>query len=342
MEDLIQDILKEVKAEAKTKVKRKLHSFLADNEDDKGIGKDKEEGVNMEVKTEKIKGGYLNEHLKVNDKEKPKCPPQLPQLPANIACFAPVGKGKTNAITNLLKWYEEYGSITDIYVISPTFDNNPAFKFLKHIDKENVYKNEIALNESFACLEKIKKAIEIKVAKWEAEVEYKKAYDAYFEGKATLDQKTLLENHLFREPDVPPKPSPVLLLDDMAQTEIYKSVGINEFCNLVMLNRHFAGVGITIIMLIQSFKAIPKRVRQNLNVFLLWKTHDGVQFDTIYEEVAVGLTKDQFTKVFNIATQKDHDFLYIDMRAKNPEGTGIDLRRNFDTALIVHEAPMQF
>lgn len=334
MESLIEDILQEVKQTAKKRVKRKLESWAEGGSSTTESKHDEEPSTKVEVIP--ISNAYHNDHLKVNDKDKPKCPPTLPPLPANIAFFAPVGYGKTNAATNLLRWYMDYGTIdsNDIYIISPTFDNNPAFDDL-HIPGENIFSGDKAINESIQCVDDVIKGIYERKMDWLDSIEYKEAYDAVINNNnPTLKQRTMVENRMFEEPHVLKKPCPILLLDDMVQTAVYKNEGVNPYANIVLRNRHLFDIGITNIMLLQTFKGLAKKIRQNINVFLLWRTYDQSQVKSMYDEVAPGMTAEQFEALYNLATEEKHSFLYIDNRENDPK---LKVRKNFDTSLLFEE-----
>jgi hypothetical protein len=57
--------------------------------------------------------------------------------------------------------------------------------------------------------------------------------------------------------------------------------------------------------------------------------------ESIYEEVAAGMTRRQFETVFTQATREhNHDFLFLDMLSKVPE---FKIRKNFNEAILIEE-----
>ena len=58
-----------------------------------------------------------------------------------------------------------------------------------------------------------------------------------------------------------------LVLDDLVGTNLYKSTGKSAFTNLLK-NRH---LGINILMLVQNLKAVPKSIRTNSSLFVIFK-----------------------------------------------------------------------
>ena len=86
-------------------------------------------------------------------------------------------------------------------------------------------------------------------------------------------------------------------------------------------------------MLVQNYKTgIPKCLRQNVQQYFIWSTHDMSQLESMYEEFANICTLDQFLAVFREATKEKHDFLSIDLNAKDESQR---FRKNFDTALVI-------
>jgi hypothetical protein len=85
-------------------------------------------------------------------------------------------------------------------------------------------------------------------------------------------------------------------------------------------------------MLVQTFKTgIPKCLRQNIQQFFLWPTHDMSQLESMYEEFANMCTKDDFMEMFQRATSGKHNFMTIDMNARD---TVLRFRKNFDEILL--------
>ena len=87
---------------------------------------------------------------------------------------------------------------------------------------------------------------------------YLNAYKKWTRGKKstlTNDELTLLENNLYKKPIYLPRPSPLLIVDDMSHTGIYTPSRSNPFMNLCLRHRHInEGMGITIFMACQTFK----------------------------------------------------------------------------------------
>lgn len=141
-----------------------------------------------------------------------------------------------------------------------------------------------------------------------------------------------MEKHNFkRMPDIP-RPSPLLIIDDMSHSDLYTPSKKNSFINLCLRHRHLFQVGLSIFMLVQTFKTgIPKCLRQNIQQFFLWPTHDMSQLESMYDEFANLCTKEDFMDMYKRATKNSHDFMTVDMNASD---SLLRFRKCFDTILL--------
>jgi hypothetical protein len=85
-------------------------------------------------------------------------------------------------------------------------------------------------------------------------------------------------------------------------------------------------------MLVQTFKTgIPKCLRQNIQQFFLWPTHDMSQLDSMYEEFANLCSYDDFVSMFQRCTAERHNFMTIDLNAREPL---LSFRKCFDEIIF--------
>lgn len=144
------------------------------------------------------------------------------------------------------------------------------------------------------------------------------------------------DNHpWFFPPPSLPKPVPLLFIDDCSHSPIYATNRSNPLVNLTLRHRHIggAGFGVSIQFAVQTFKTgVPKALRQNTMQFMIFKTNDLSVVNDIYEEVGAFCTKEEFLQLYFQAIQSDHDFLCIDVNAKDEKRI---FRRGFDTFLIL-------
>jgi len=136
----------------------------------------------------------------------------------------------------------------------------------------------------------------------------------------------------------PPKmrrPVPLLFIDDCSHSPIYSPGRDNPLVNLTLRHRHIGGqgYGVSIQFAVQTFKSgVPKALRQNTMQFLIFKSNDISNILDIYQEVGAFCTEEEFLRLYSLAIQGKHDFLLIDLNAKDDARV---FRRNWDTLLIL-------
>eukprot|EP01041_Mallomonas_annulata_P008325 gene8325-17138_t len=239
------------------------------------------------------------------------------------------GSGKTHALVNLAKRYLDEGSFTRVFCISLTFESNPVFHVLG-IKKEDVYSN---VHNSIAAIEDILAKCKTDSDDFDDYEAYMNAYRKWKRGKnLKLDEHTMPENNDFQKPPEIPRPSPLIVIDDMSHSDIYSTSRQNPSINLCLRHRHINhGKGCSIFMCVQNFRSgIPLALRQNLQVMCIWPTHDSGQLEAIFHEVANLIDQETFMHLYHQATKDPYSFLTIDtcnIPAKQ-------FRKNFDISLI--------
>ena len=270
-----------------------------------------------------------NEKVNVETLPVPEVPDGLFKLHTLAAFIGCRGSGKTNACVLLAKRYIDEGVFNRIFIISPTFESNPQFEALMP-DPSDVYQSiNGAVDDLNEVLDKVKQDVD----DHEKREAYRAAYQRWLKKVPTMKDMNLLEANDFRKPPDIPKPCPLLIIDDMSHSPLYQPSQKNPFINLCLRHRHLHRVGITIYMLVQTFTTgIPKCLRQNVQQYFIWPTHDMTQLEAMYHEFANICTYDQFLAVFREATSQPHSFLTIDL---NPSDETQRFRQNFDRALIL-------
>ena len=229
------------------------------------------------------------------------------------------GSGKTYSCCQLLKLYEKYGLVMGghcqaqrIILISPTAPANPVFTSLKHLNSSDIhgtYSDSLLLDiMDDIATEKIKTAeYQKKLALWNKCIKIKNLHE--------LDQEELIQLELmhYEPPEEPRFPNGVvnfLILDDLIGSTAYKSTGKSALTNLVLRNRH---MGINILMMTQNLKSVPKAIRSNTSLFVIFKfASKRIIVDDLYEELSNCITLENFEKLLDFATIDDHDSLVID------------------------------
>lgn len=281
--------------------------------------------------------GLKNERVPTKERIVPKHPDHLFPLHSLMAFVGPRGSGKTNACTLLAKAYIDAGSFTRVFVCSPTYDSNPEFEEILQPDPEDVYQNADMMDESIA---EIVKKIEDEGEKYKLYLEYKAAYKRWKKGKHTFKDEVTLEHNNYEKPPDMPRPAPLMILDDLSHTKIYSSSRNNPFNNLCLRHRHLAAkdtpggaIGVTIMMLVQNFKTgVPKFLRQNMQQFFIWPTHDFDVLKNMFAEFANLCSYETFFHIYLKAIEGEHNFLTVDPNAKDKTRR---FRRNFDQLLVI-------
>lgn len=275
-----------------------------------------------------------NEGLKYKSLPTPETSAGLFRLHTLSAFIGPRGSGKTNAVVLLARRYLDDKSINRVFIISPTYDSNRIFDLLEP-KSDDVYKNlQTCLQDLDRIVMQVKEMVE-EYREYEKIADLFKKWKRFLRGDGPplkLHEYNMVENMGFRAPEPVARPSPLLIIDDMSHSDLYTPSKKNGFINLCLRHRHLFQVGLSIFMLVQTFKTgIPKCLRQNIQQFFLWPTHDMSQLESMYEEFANMCTKEEFMDMFRRATDGRHNFMTIDMNAREPL---LRFRKNFDEILL--------
>ena len=86
------------------------------------------------------------------------------------------------------------------------------------------------------------------------------------------------------------------------------------------------------MLLVQDLKAcIPKSIRVNCSLFVLFKFSNKKVIEDIYEEVASTIPIEDFEKLYKYATENDHDALVIDFTTEKQ----YRFKQNFNKILSI-------
>ena len=250
------------------------------------------------------------------------------------------GSGKTYLLTKLLKTFEEKKCYKDgsevpqrIILVSPTAhsDSNMIFKSLKNLD----WDVDVITEYSDDVLKDKMEEVKADLLQSKEYKEYKRVWEKFKKEsvkKLTDEECELLMKYDFEDfEDIPPPkyPSGFLvhwIVDDMIGSNIFKN-GRSAFTNLVIRNRHI--IPGNIIIATQSIMQIPKTIRLNSNLIVMFKfANKKMVLDDIYPVVSAYVTEEKLMELYEYATKEPHDALVID-------GTGrkIVFKKNFDKLL---------
>lgn len=286
-----------------------------------------------------IPGGLRNEKAIAEEKAvpPPPHPPELFPLHSLVGFVGSCGRGKTNAVFLLAKRYLDYGSFTRVFLITPTYESNMLWKALPKLDKQDVYEDVAGAQGAIAdILVKIGQDASV----FEFHQLYKKAYEKHQKGEDLKpEEEQLLRSMEYVEPRPVEQPSPLIIIDDMSNSPLFRTGSGNPFINLVLRHRHIHKVGATLFVCVQNFKTgIPKVLRENFRVFCIFDTKDANVLEGIYNEVGSITTEDAFLQNYTLAIDRNpHNFLTVDKfpDAPNPQAAKLKhFRRNFDEFLV--------
>jgi hypothetical protein len=291
--------------------------------------------------TEPVKNG-----IKLSDKKFKKAPklidvlPYQFPLPGYFVFVAQPGSGKGYSCANMVHDYIDTGKINIIYGMGPTL-NSATNHHLQSIPfKEGFKFTEDLMSGTvpFDCLTKIELDMQKVVKEFLFEEAYTKIYQKVLNNTATHSERIIYQKQRGRPPKPLIEPRFLLIIDDMSHSPLlHNNNGGNEFYNLSLRHRHIAGTpdrafGLTIIVMVQTFLGgVPKALRDNAKVILLWHTSDKNMIKLYYSSFGECVDEHQFVEIFDIATETKHDFLVIDKHNKDINHV---FRKNFDTYLF--------
>jgi hypothetical protein len=262
-----------------------------------------------------------------------------------LVAVAKRGGGKTTAVCNLLRMMHQEGSLDRVLAITSTYESNvPQFEGIP-LGKEDVFHPEDP--------EAIQHIVDI----IESE---RRDYDTYWERMRTwqamrkamkqvntdrdifnIHPELLIKAYELEVMDVEKpehrwngrKPVIFLLVDDGQGSKLMRD---RRFVNFCLRHRHLGArdgdrFGCSVAILCQTYKSrdagLPKDIRDNCTVLLLFRTKNMQVIDGIAEEIADDVPYEDFLNVYHQAIDgQDHGFLTIDFNPKKHR-----FRRCFDT-----------
>jgi hypothetical protein len=232
------------------------------------------------------------------------------------------GSGKTFSACHLLRMYEKHGLWFEgtrvpmrVIVFSPTYTaNKPFFDCLREVfdpvhdlyeayDEDTMHALHVSLNkekrESVDYLDKLDA--------WKQALRAKNLEDLPFEIQLELNAMGWIAP---QPPKYPYGRANFLLMDDMIGSSAYKQ-GKSEFTSFLLRCRHLQT---NVLCMVQNMKSVPKAVRQNASVFVLFRNANAkVVAEDLYDEVSASYTLPQFQALYQYAIDSDqHACLVID------------------------------
>ena len=299
----------------------------------------------MKIKTIKSITDKLRKHTKYEPPQ-PRNKDLPPTFNILLSC-SPKGGGKTYNVVQLLTNYENSGFISQdgndvkmrtIWISGGTANSkqNSILDTLNSLHKEDLINMEDDVDEQMKILYDDLKQERDDI---EAYNVYRKVYNKYVKSKnltnLSLEELTLLKFKDFIDPDEDPDcprdldgnilyhPRMVfLVLDDMIGSDGYGNNRKNFINRLAIKSRHESDelVGLNLIFIAQSFKAIPPVVRKQTDIFVLLKSASrNYIIDAIAEEVGSHFNKVEIEGYYDEIMRIPYGSLILSIHKKEQE-----------------------
>lgn len=284
-------------------------------------------------------------------------PDHLPKLHQLLIANGKRGSGKSLAITNLMRMYKEhFKDDLRIIVVSPTFGSNYAILKDLGIKKEDIFEDpDDGVPEK---LMKIANDERDDLLEYEHLIKYYDEFIKHLKGRHVgsiehLDEYMLQyynpETNQFEKPKpkykryLQGKPPVLFTFFDDAQGSKLLSTN-KKMLQLCLRHRHLGqfpaprggAVGMSLFIATQTFKSnggLNKAIRSNSTSMLQFVCKCSIELKQVAEAFSGEIEVEQFLKMYEIATNEEHSFLYVDLHYKKgiqPSG----FRKRFDQYLI--------
>ena len=267
------------------------------------------------------------------------------------AFIGPPRSGKTLTAINLSKYLLDKNLISEIILISPTFENNPFY--VLNIPEENIISElddiqNILLQVNEYCKSEVEKWKNLKKSMTEKQYNkfYKKIYKIYKcnekNPEIILDDELLLSDEdldILKNNKYQKKPfyyhngpSFLIILDDINGTSIIADKKVNPLTQIISNHRHNH---INLFILIQNYsRGIQANIRRLIKQYFLFKFNDLKEVKQFYDEIASAYFPnfDLFKNVYRRVTNVEHNFLLID---NEPKDENLKIRQNFNELIKI-------
>ena len=275
-------------------------------------------------------------------------PPMMPKMHFLCACIGKRGSGKLVASVNLL---EKLEVVDRLFYVSPSAKSNSAglARLSKMLSPEDMYSD---VNDVSILTDIVKK---IEAERDDLE-EYRKKLKLYNEAIKRINSHESLYGipmeMMIAYGEGRPKhrwggrpPCIVLYFDDILGSQLMIGKGAREIARICLYHRHLGGftdpkehgaIGASLLFNAQAWKTsvggLPKALRNNLTLMILFKTKSEKELQEIAEEVSGEVSERVFYSVYDQAMQEPHDFLLIDLHKKPNHPSSF--RRNLNEFIV--------
>lgn len=250
--------------------------------------------------------------IKPFDKQTSKEPELLPKLPFTLQLIGQKSSGKSSTLLNLLMNKDMLaGKFHQIYYISPTASLD---------EKTNVLKETqgiVLINKPLlAAIKKKHKNKQNIFCNEEESPEYDTTIiDSHFMDDVSIpfleelisDQKKVIMSYGKKLAD-----DILLIYDDCASSKKFFNSKI--VTGLIFNSRH---VKISVIFSVQNYTSIPKPIRLNNSINIIYETYNKKELEFIYSENVSNYTFQEFNELFKSVIEIPYKFFVINYQ--NPK-----------------------
>jgi len=260
----------------------------------------------------------------------------LPKHEFTLGLIAPKGSGKTTLICNLLWFYRKY--FHNILVFSPTILSDEKWDWIKEqelIGENKALKNWIKdLSQKYddnAVVQPAPPGRELEgLVNQKPSTDGRIPEDCFFTEYnesvlAEIMEEQMKVVKLLKKHDMTKHLANRILIvfDDLVGSSLFSGRKDNPFKKLNTNHRHYS---ISILMVTQAYKEIPKTVRTQYTGIMIFEIPNEKELEVIYEENPVGLNYDDWMSVYKYCTAGDFDFMYLNFKKEKR----LRIMKNFD------------
>jgi hypothetical protein len=269
----------------------------------------------------------------------------LPKHEFTMGIIAPKGSGKTTVIANLLNFYKGY--FHTILIFSPTvasdekwdwvknqrllIQNKPLKKWIEDLKNKNAPEKNPVVDPpppGAELEEYVKKDDDDDFDGKIPEENFKSEYD-----ETTLsdimDEQMMMVRTLKKYGKTKHLANRILIVfDDLVGSSLFSGKKDNPFKRLNTNHRHYS---VSMLMVTQAYKEIPKTVRTQFSCLILFEIANEKEVLAVYEENPMGLKYDDWDEVYKHCTDGDHDFMFINYQKPKR----LRIMKNFQQVVFV-------
>lgn len=245
----------------------------------------------------------------------------FPELYSNIFLCAKKKSGKTTVIYNILDSCADKD--TNVMFFVSTIDKDASYKkILKMLDKKKINHTEYTdfLDDGVNIVNELVHVLNVEGEKKAMEEEDKKNKKQKnpiikFEDEKTKEE---IKEEKKKEKKVM-SPEYILVFDDMGD-----ALRNNAITTLLKKNRHYL---CKVILSSQNLHDLAPSAIKQLDNILLFRSFDDEKLEKIYKGLDLNIGIDNFNLLYNYATEKPYNFLWVDNHG--------NYRKNFNEKLDI-------